>query len=240
MDIIFAVSPDYLEPLYTEAKKYDFCLQGYGAAVSARQGLLKTNVADILGFIYVADELLDEPDELVSYLNTLNMISRGSRRKMIFALQHNKGLADILHRAEIENLDIVMLNGLEVVTDTVINKQLYGSILLDNYDPYELVKHDKSTDFGQTKLLQYKPLFSDYVLKCLAEVETFDTYEETCVNDGILQEYCQDKSDLAKIRDAKIRKLFDLPFNKGEILDILEKRKEAEEYCMVRALISTV
>lgn len=240
MDVIFAISPDYLEPLYSEAKKYDFCLQGYGAAISAKKGLLKTNIADILGFIYVAEELLDEPEELISFLDTINMLSRGNKRKIIFAIQHSKGLSMILHKANLNNLDVVLLNNFEVVTDTVINKQLYGSILLDNFEPYELIKTKKETKGLQSKVLQYRPLFSDYVLRCLSSVDKALTFEDTCENDTILQEYYEDKSDLAKIREAKIKKMFGLDFDRQEILDILEKRKEAEEYCMVRALVSKI
>ena len=57
MGIIFVISPVYLEALYEEAKPFDFRLQGYGNFTDACEGLLYTNVKDIIGYAYVADNL---------------------------------------------------------------------------------------------------------------------------------------------------------------------------------------
>lgn len=53
MSIIFSISPGYLDALYECSKDFDFKLQGYGNTESASQGLIHTNVLDIVGFVYM-------------------------------------------------------------------------------------------------------------------------------------------------------------------------------------------
>lgn len=240
MKVIYVVSPDYLEALYTEAKNYTFCLQGYGNFYDATKGLLKTNISDILGFCYVGTELFYEKSDTSAYLETCNMLCRNNTKKFIFALQNSRGLADVLKISDFKNLNVSYLPDFEILTDTVINKQLFGSILLDNYSPY-LIKDEQPPVFKvENPSLQYQTLFSDYVLQCLNPIDKLATFEDTKLNDNIYQEYINDKSDIAYIRECKIKKLFDMPYDKKAIIEIIEKREEVQQYCIYRALASEI
>lgn len=238
--VIYAVSPDYLEALYTEAKKYNFCLQGYGNFRDAIKGLMKTNVSDILGFIFVGSELFYDKEIVSEFLNSCNMLCRNTPKKFIFALQNSKGLVDMLEISSFENLNVSYLPDFEILTDTVINKQLFGSILLDNFEPYQLHPEQEHRVNVQDTSLKYEPLFSDYVLRCLNPVDKLNTYETTILNDQIYQEYLADNSDLLSIRECFIKKAFNIPYDKNKIQEILKHREEAQQYCIYRALISTI
>lgn len=240
MKIIYVVSPDFLEALYTEAKKYTFCIQGYGNLNDALTGLLKTNISDILGFCYVGTELFYEKSMISDYLKTCNMLCRNNAKKFIFALQNSKGLAEVLQMSEFGNLKVSYLPDFEILTDTVINKQLFGSILLDNYEPYLLRDEQSAVVKAENPALQYQTLFSDYVLQCLDPVDKLATFEDTKLNDSIYQEYVNDKSDLAYIRECKIRKLFDISYDRKVIAEIIERREGAQQYCVYRALASEI
>lgn len=238
--VIYAVSPDYLEALYSEAKKYNFCLQGYGNLEDAIKGLKKTNISEILGFIFVGRELYYSKEGLSELLNTCNRLCRYSPKKFIFALQNSKGLADALEISSFENLKVSYLPDFEILTDTVINKQLFGSILLDSYEPYLLHEQSEKNVVSQSATLKYEPLFSDYVLKCLDPVDKLNTYEMTTLNDKIYQEYLSDGSDLAIIRECFIKKVFNISYDKKAVREILKYREEAQQYCVYRALISII
>lgn len=55
MGTIFMISPSFLDAAFTEAKKYDFVLQGYGSFKMGVQGLVKINVIDLLGIVLLVE-----------------------------------------------------------------------------------------------------------------------------------------------------------------------------------------
>ena len=55
MGTIFMISPSFLDAAFTEAKKYDFVLQGYGSFEMGIQGLVKINVIDLLGIVLLVE-----------------------------------------------------------------------------------------------------------------------------------------------------------------------------------------
>ena len=163
MKIIFVISPDYLEPLFNEAKKYDFKIQGYSTIQEAAKGLIKTNVYDILGFTFVSRTLPKDSSHLKSFLSLCN--SMNVRKKFLFALNDNSRLHELFTDHNYSNLDISYLNAIEVMTDIEINQNIFGSILKYNYAPYKLdAKQD--SEFRKTQLprLEYKPVINKYPL----------------------------------------------------------------------------
>lgn len=240
MGIIYTISPDYLEALYSEAKNYNFCLQGYGNCQDALNGLLKTNISEILGFIFVAQDVDLYKNSLVKFIRTCNSLCKHNKKKFIFALQNSKGLSGILNATEFNNLKVSYLPNFEVLTDTVINRQLFGSILLDNFEPYVLKKTEhKSVNF-YNKSLNYEPLFSEYVLKCLDKIDVMTNYEQTLLNDDVYQSYVADNAALAIIRKNMIKKMFGLECDLQQIAEIVEARKDPYLYCIYRALASQI
>lgn len=237
MKVIFVVSPDYLEACYKEAQGYDFFLQGYGSLEAASKGLLKTNAFDILGFVYLAQALPEDLNPLVNFMLKCNLLH--SNRKFIFALQDNSNLSNIFNAVKFDNLRISYLPSVEVVTDSIINKDIFGSILLDNYKPYLLQPEERPalSDFSFNKLV-YKPLFPDSFLRCLDPVEKLDSVEHTLLYDSIYQDYTTFNPKLAEIRKGFVLREFGHTISKKDYLDLI--KDESVNYCLYRVLVQAL
>lgn len=235
MGSIIMVSPNYLEASYKEATKYDFTLQGYGSPNLASKGLLKVNSSAILGFVYLADKL---PEDIVSFeefLYRCNLISNG--KKFLFALLNWSNLGN-LDLSKYDNLNFKLFKIDEVVTDTVINRYVFGSILLANYEPYIFNPTENMSlpSFG-TYTLQYKAIFSELVLQCLHRVNLCNTYEETIEQDEVYHHYCNINSDLANFRAFYIKTFFYNYVDMGVLNSIVESKINEESYSEYRALL---
>ena len=240
MKIIFVISPDYLEVIYNQAIGYDFYIQGYGSIEAAMQGLVKTNISDILGFAYVADKLDDDLNPLANFIDRCDMLVVNSkkRRKFIFALQDTTGLMNIFNIRKYEGIKAMYVPQLDVVTDVVINQNIFGSILLDNYKPYILKEDVKKESPNWThKKLQYSPLFSQVYFDCLQPPDCLDSYEQTLLYDKVYQDFLGFNPILAKIRDVIIRREFNLDSNKEELIELVN---DNTSFCIYRALIEIV
>ena len=234
MKVIFVISPDYLEVCFKEAKGYSFFLQGYGSVEEATKGLIKTNVSDILGFVYLASTLPDDLNPLVDFMVKCNLMH--GNKKFLFALSDNSNLSNIFNAVKFDYLKISYLPNVEVVTDSVINRDVFGSILLDNYKPYLFTPEEKPvlSDFSFNKMV-YKPLFPDSFLDCLQPVEKLDSVERTLLYDTVYQNSLQLNPLLAEIRKGFVLRDFGHVINESAYLDLI--KNEQVNYCMYRALV---
>lgn len=234
MKVLFVVSPDYLDAVFAEAKKYDFYLQGYGNLESAYKGLMKTNISDILGFVYLADSLPDNLGPLAEFVKKCDILNES--RKFIFALRDTTNLQVLLNQLKVSNIKIGYLPELEVITDSVINKDIIGSILLDSYKPYKL----NETEVNDVKRfsvnrLHYEPLFSDSIFDCFGAVEKLATVEQTLNYDAFYNKYKDFNKVLTEIRKCFILREFGEVLDKKKLLELI--KDEVEHYCEYRALV---
>lgn len=237
MKSIILVSPEYLEVCYNEALKYDFTIQGYGSFELAAKGLLCVNASSILGYAYLGNALPADTTALHNFLYRCNLCGE---KKMLFAMLDTKGIEQI-NVKDYPNLSFSVVKIEEVVTDTVINRDIFGSILLTNYKPYTLKdEHDDIPDIQHVYRLQYKPVFNSYMLECLKRVNLLDSFEETLQHDAVFQKYQKDKSVLAAYRKHYIRTYFEANLNTSELYEILETVDNDGLYCVYRALIKLI
>lgn len=217
MGTIFMISPSFLDAAFTEAKKYDFVLQGYGSFKMGVQGLVKINVIDLLGIVLLVENEKQLGIDALRFLKLCN--SMESNKKVLVVSQSN--LTTFSNKIkEFRNLRFAILQNIEVVTDDLINRQIFGSILLDNYEPYNL---DNNTDRVlvpyRYESLEYKPLISPYLLNCISKVVILDDIKKTLLSDKVYQQYIKDKSILASFREFYIKHLMSYKVDP----DILEK-----------------
>lgn len=248
MGIIFVISPDYLESLFKEAKKYDFRLQGYSSVQDAAKGLIKTNIAEILGFAFVSRMLPKDLSSLKMFLQLCNFM--GVRKKFLFALNDTSRLYELFKNSSYKNLDISYLNSIEVMTDIEINRNIFGSILKYNYEPYKLTKESRVFDSYSLPKLSYKPIISQYVLKVLERVYVLDTLEHTLKCDPVYSEYKYSENDnelLIKLRETKVmidgfyllddvsNETIEKSLNSCE--ELVKDMQNTKEFCIYRSLI---
>lgn len=238
MKSIFMISPDFLEVSYKEALKYDFTLQGYGNFVDGKNGLLKINRQDLLGFVYFAETLPENLEELLDFLHYCDLMGKNSM--FLFALLNTKGLSAI-NLAEFSNLRFVYLGIEEVVTDKVLNRDIFGTILLQNYEPYtfEEEKSEVPSVFSVERL-QYRPIFSNYVLQCLSKVDLSDSFEKTVAYDEVYRNYSKDNELLAEIRKFYIETFFHDNIDNKYLFELIDQEDGSLNYGMYKALINLV
>ena len=238
MKSIFMISPDFLEVSYKEALKYDFTLQGYGNFVDGKNGLLKINRQDLLGFVYFATSLPENLEELMDFLHYCDLM--GNNSMFLFALLNTKGLSAI-NLAEFNNLCFAYLGIEEVVTDKVLNRDIFGTILLQNYEPYtfEEEKTEVPSVFSVERL-QYRPIFSNYVLQCLSKVNLSDSFEKTVAYDEVYRNYSNDNELLAEIRKFYIETFFHDSIDNSYLFELIDQEGGSLNYGMYKALINLV
>lgn len=217
MSVIFVISPTYLESLYKEALKYDFKLQGYGNVTNALKGLFKTNVSDIIGFAYVNTRLPTNLAHLKYFMSLCGMCCEysGKPKKFMFALHDFEGITDLFDR-DFGNLDFSYLT-LETMTDVEINRGIFGSILKNNYNPYELglrkedVNSYETTPDNLTKndllalhdsfpVLSFHHAINPYYLQVFNSYNRLGSLDETVNQDEIYQDFSLYNKRLAELR----------------------------------------
>lgn len=238
MKSIIMISPSYLEVAYKEALKYDFTLQGYGSFENGSKGLLKVNVSDILGYVYFANQMPDNLESFEEFLYRCNLY--GNNKNFLIALIDTKGIHDIDYQ-KYSNLTFSYIAISEVVTDLVINRDIFGSILLHNYQPYIFEeKQAQSINFGDVYKLRYEPLFSSYILRCLYSVNRLETFEETLQADMVYHEYVKDSSVLAEIRKFYIKTYFEAGLDNTKLYDLVKYTGNQVSFGAYMALIELV
>lgn len=196
MKVIIVISPEFLEAICKEGEKYSFQIQGYGSFLKAADRLIYTNVEDILGFAYLGRNLpergTEEGKAMYRFLRLCNRMD--ANKKFLFLLQGQMRSEVTKTLRPFKSLKIAYQDGIEFVTDTLINKQLFGSILLDNYEPYLLKEEKREEDYFlqrdfQIPITTFVPIVPEILFQVLEEVHFMDSLEDTFETDLILQRY---------------------------------------------------
>ena len=238
---IVVISPCYLEAVFKEAEKYSFVIQGYGNFKLAQKGIVYTNASDVLGFAYLGNSLPSDGTEkkafqgFLGYINLMEM-----NKKFLSIVQDNSSLAAYALK-KYKHLRFAELRGFDYVTDSLLNKSLFGSILLDNYEPYIFEdKNEYSGYVGSNVVLEYSPVVPGILFETLSTVHNLDTVEDTFSNDIILQRYREDAL-VAGVR--KLKKEKKCSWDLQEWLEKAEKEidlLDGKLYGIYKAFISCV
>ena len=129
----------------------------------------------------------------------------------------------------------------EVVTDKVLNRDIFGTILLQNYEPYTFAEEDSVVpSVFNVERLQYRPIFSNYVLQCLSKVNISDSFEKTVAYDEVYRNYSKDNELLAEIRKFYIETFFHDNIDNGYLLNMINREDGSLNYGMYKALVNLV
>jgi len=240
MKTIFVVSPDYLDVLYHEAIKYDFVLQGYGDVSKALQGLLQVNVSDVLGFVVLADNIESIAEDLYNLFFAIDLIE--SPKKLLLVSRGSNPFDIAVLKKDYPHVNFHQLLNLEVITDEIINREVFGSILLDNYEPY-IFDNKKSLPIKveKTEYLSFDPVIPSYVTDCLNEVLIMNTVDQTLEADTVFSRYDKDKSKLLWFRKNYIYKVCGVPIDEDRLLRIIEEeRGNSFMHCIYYALYELI
>lgn len=201
------MSDCYLTAIAKESRKFSFQLQGYGNFKQANEGLLKTNSADILGFVIALNSIPSDDTQLLEFIKNCSIITT-NKKPFLFLLEDTDYLRKILAKQDLSKFSLNVLEVSEGLTDIFICRNVIGTVLKYNKLPYggnnETVEVFKNLSPPR---LTYTPVISRNIIFCLAEITLFDTVDRTLQNDPHL--YILQESDfvLYIMRTWRIHKL---------------------------------
>lgn len=213
MGVILVVSPEYLEKVLQESKKFSFGLQGYGTFRKAVNGVMRINASDYLGFAYVANSMPSihskEYNYMLDFLTCCDLMQ--SNKKFVFVVAEGVSSAYLKKLKMFTHLRFFQSKKFDYMSDLIINNNLFGSILLDNYEPYKLTAASEQRQRSYTgNPLKYVPVINEAAALCVSKVDKLDTLQHTLENDAAYQMYCTSKSAMAALREYMVMCSFDL------------------------------
>lgn len=238
---IFAISPDYMDALYKEAISFDFALQGYGNPDAALKGLCYTNISDVIGFLYMASRLPKNVDALRRFLFVCDKMASDNGLTFLFALNSKQNPWSMLGLEEYTNLRFSTLTAIDDVTDTLIKRDIFGSLLLSRFEPYDFREKQEILDKKQPiiPVLEYRPVFSSLVLKVLEPSVGLMSLTQTLKADAIYCELLQVSRVASDIRRFVIMRRIGMDTErlKKSLDRTINDIDDPTSYCNYRALL---
>lgn len=233
---IFVVSDQYLDACYKEAEKYEFLLQGYGNFIDAIEGLKFINESEILGYVVLTDSI-KETKKLNMFLEKCNMISNS--KLFLFALKDKANLYKFIEPDKYKNLRFSYVTDMEVVTDLTLDRDVFGTILIDCFEPYELKPKPKINVDFTPKIISYKALFPPLSLTVLKEPLILADVEQTIKFDESCKKLIEKNTLLYDIRRVFIYKLFKKCDSELEdkIVKEIAKVNDSLDFCLYNSLL---
>jgi hypothetical protein len=210
--VIFCVSPQYLNIISEESREFDFKFQGYGNLEDAMTGLLKTNISEIISFIFVADSMQSYIKDLLPFVRMINSMSdynKEYRKRFIFAYNSDGTVLGLLNEIKPTNLDIYQAK-YEVLTDLFIKRDIFGTALTSYYKPYIPNKSNDNdlTKFRYSPTLFYRPLFSPLFLTAIEDIVKLDNLNDTLNLDPQLDYLRREDEFFYRLRVDCIKRAF--------------------------------
>lgn len=211
MKTIIVISPCYLNAAFQEVKGFSFGMQGYGNFAQAKQRIIRNNSLDVLGFAFLGDTLprkgSTEFKNMEEFLKECNLMVP-AKKFVIVTKGDIPGYCIKLFK-QCSNIRFFSHTGFEFVTDAIIRENVFGSLLMDNYEPYRLrVESTSQLSAFVCPTSSISPIINDYVLNCLSNVTVLDNVHRTIIHDKVYADYKECNSPLARIRELYIRREF--------------------------------
>lgn len=215
MKTVILLSPDYLDDLFNESEKYSFTIHGYGNPNLASRGLLYVNASEILGFAAVFEMFPTEGS--VDFMNFLSFVKKcdllGIEKKFVIVSRSKIPIQRL--QKEVKWLKVEAISDLDFLTDTIINKSIFGNILLDNYEPYQIHPEVKMV-IGELEspTLSYTPAVPEFATDVFKPVNKMDNWENTVKYDQVIQKYRDVNILVVELRKLYILSVFGLESSK--------------------------
>lgn len=226
MKVIYTISPDHLKALVKETSEYSFSLVGYRDIKEAISKLYMCNAKDILGYMYVADEM-PEYKHMHILLKKIDL-SLDKPKVFIIAVKSGESFEEFQEEYQGSKVKVKVIKGYEVLTDLII-KNIVLDILISQETPYLEYKETELNPGIKPTYLKYKSIIDKRLLMILEPVRTQPTVEDTIRYDNVLGKLNNKEGINGKLRVAYIYAHF------GEEKD-LSKYDDDNRFVMIRVL----
>ena len=237
--VIFAISPEYLVALDKEAKDYNFDLLGYGNFADAKNGLRTVNSREISGYLYLATSLTKEKG-LEDFLALCNIQCKYKPRKFIICVKEAKNLFKQIDFSKYKNLQFKLVRfGSYGVSDTLINRELFGSLLLSVSPVYEFKEKQAKPLSMLSATKKYSALFPKEVMEIFSPPVALDNLNLVLRNDEIYQHLQKVDAFYALARCCYLKLLLHEPITEqlNQLRNIAESSTNPSLYSTQQALI---
>ena len=185
---MYVVSPEYLMPIVEQSKDYSFKVKGFSDCTRAYNNLAGTNQANILGYILVYEEVPDNSTDLVEFINFVNLI--GTKDTIVLvAFRDTDGFEQLMYFLELDNITFMYYNDFEVLTDLVIRRNLFGSILVRKFRPYRDIDEPLNLVTTYNQNSNIVPVLPKDILVILSPIIKYDSSQHTIDNDVVVESY---------------------------------------------------
>ena len=206
MKSILIESPDYLEAIFKESDKYNFTIFGYGNVQVALQKIIQINSYELIGTAFVYDSIPKK--DTTDYKLLLELLDKAALFNKKVLLVTRDSIAPIKSDIQkISNLKLSYLENQEFISDTVINKCIFGSLLLNTIKPYKLDKQESvNENLESLPTLKNENIVPDYVLDIFSAIKPTDNVTDTINFDDAYNHYKDANKIVASLRKMFIRK----------------------------------
>lgn len=161
MKYVYCVNYDYAKAFRDETMEFSFYLKSYPTLKSGLNNLKNTNISDILGFVICMTELPENPRMLVKYINAINDIAKN--HVLVLCVNDRDGLEELGQYVRSNNLKMYAVTDIDVMTDIVIRRDVFGTIIREVFKPYETSRLLEIGEIYEPEILEYSPIFPEFI-----------------------------------------------------------------------------
>ena len=131
-----------------------------------------------------------------------------------------------------------MFVDIEIVTNVLICRDIFGTLLLTRYKPYRFSEEDESLPEMSCHVLSYDPLFPTAVYNVLSKIQATGDYRYVRFVDQVLADLADSSNVLAALRDIRIKNSCEQECKEdlAEVKHRIDTVEDPSLYCMYIAL----
>ena len=229
LNIIYTVSPHYLDAILNETKDYLFAIQGYRDIGLAIEALQTVNDKNVYGYLYMADEL-PRYEDMLDFIHRLDLM--GGDKELLIVTKDVEDFNQFLEYYKGSKTKIRVIKGFEIMADLII-KRAIGDILKSQLSPYELEEQERVLRPEPHEYLEYKAVVDKRFLRILEPIRCVDNLENTLRYDELLQSGLKKEHLIYRLRKAYISSYFGVL---EDLTKLYSDIKDDELYMLIRSL----
>lgn len=238
MKVMTVISSNYQNAFEYEIKRFSFAIQLFPDIRSATKDLVRMNIEENLGFIYL-DNNLKDIDDLLDFLELLDLYC-GSERRLLLCIKEKESIKNLRQALahKLFKVKISLIDGFDFVSDDLINKCFYD-VLRDTQEPYiDKSINDEEGSIKRINTLRYDSLFNQRIEQIVAPFyKVRNDPDATCELDSFCNAYRFKSSELYKMREAYIHSFFG---SEKDLTTVIEKFRESKDFLTVCCIANSI
>lgn len=222
IDYVYCVSDCYLRALVAESRPYSFEVKGCCSLEDGLSQLMTINVSEIKGFVILIQDLGEDDDyfyNLVDLINAINDISEG--HTLVLGVCYSDNYKQLEGYIDTDNLNVYLVDDIELVTDVIIRRDIYGTIVRNVCEPYLEKPKTKVNDYEEFKSSNVEPIFRESIQRLKEPVVIAPNLRRAVENDEVLASISKDDSIAYFLRSEQINRAYGVDKDNSSMLDLL-------------------